>query len=460
MSEPSIQFRPIDELIPYARNSRTHSEAQIDSLAGAMVEFGFTNCILADNKGIVAGHGRLMGLRKLYNAGITVKLPNGEPIPFGTAPVIDCTGWSDAKRKAYVIYDNKSAEMAGWDVEMLQLEVKDLMDEGYDINLTGFSEEELAEMFNAAEIPAANRDPDDVPDVPAVPHSKPGDIWVCGPHKIMCGDSLSIDDWDKLMDGELADLCWTDPPYNVAYSSKLAGSIKNDDMGDKEFRDFLLGAYSCLFSVMKAGASIYVAHADTEGYNFRGAFLDAGFKLSGCLIWKKNALVLGRSPYQWIHEPILFGWKPGAAHKFFGGRKQVTVSEFGDPFVQREDGSWAVEVAGQVLVIDGSAKVEGLEQSVVFCEKPKRSADHPTTKPTALILQQIRNSGRPNDIVIDAFGGSGSTMIAADQAGMCARLMELDPKFSDVQAQRYYEFTGRVPVHAETGEKFPVKDRS
>lgn len=439
----NVRLVNVADVVPYARNSRKHEPWQIDMLAASIKEYGWTNPILIADGGIIAGHGRVMAAQKL---GLT------------RVPAIDLSHLSDVQRRAYVIMDNRSAEKGvSWDLEMLKIETDALLADGFDLNLTGFSTDDLAAMFNADDLDVPEKDPDDVPDLPPEPHSRPGDVWICGPHRIMCGDSLSPTDWNKLMQGELADLVWTDPPYNVAYESKLAGSIKNDDMGDSEFRDFLRGAYSCLFSVMKPGASIYVAHADTEGYNFRGAFLEAGFKLSGCLIWKKNALVLGRSPYQWIHEPILFGWKPGAPHKFFGGRKQTTVADFGEPFEQREDGSWILEVGGQVLVVAGDAKVEGLEPSVVYHDKPSRSDKHPTTKPTGLILKQLRNSGRPQDIVVDAFGGSGSTMIAADQAGMCARLMELDPKFTDVQAQRYFEFTGRVPVHAETGEPFPVQ---
>lgn len=452
---PQLEFRPVDSLMNYARNARTHSPEQVAQIIASINEWGWTNAVLADDEGIVAGHGRVMAARKIYENGGRIRFPNGAPIPEGMVPVVDVTGWTPAQRRAYILADNKLALNAGWDEELLRIEITDLKESGFDLPLVGFSDDELADLFDVEVLPP-EKDPDGVPDLPPDPHSVPGDIWICGPHKIMCGDSLAPTDWDRLMGTEKADLVWTDPPYNVAYESKLAGSIKNDDMADGDFRDFLLGAYSCLFQVMKPGASIYVAHADTEGYNFRGAFLEAGFKLSGCLIWKKNALVLGRSPYQWIHEPILFGWKPGARHRFFGGRKQVTVTEFGEPFVKREDGSWAVEIGGQVLVIDGDAKVEGFEGSVVYWDKPSRSEKHPTTKPTGLILKQLRNSGRPKDIVVDAFGGSGSTMIAADQAGMCARLMELDPKFVDVQAQRYFEFTGRVPVHAETGAEFPV----
>ena len=277
-------------------------------------------------------------------------------------------------------------------------------------------------------------------------------------HRVMCGDSLAITDWDKLMGGEKADMVWTDPPYNVAYESKLAGSIKNDDMGDTQFNEFLLGAYSCLFSVMKPGAAIYVAHSDREGFNFYTAFKQAGFKQSSCVIWKKNSLVLGRSDYQSSHEPILYGWKPGGSHRWFGGRKQTTIHDLGEgsPFEQQEDGRWVVRVGDEILVVSGEAKVERQESSVIFHDKPKRSKDHPTTKPVGLITRMLKNNARHNDIVVDAFGGSGSTLIAAEMMGMCSRLMELDPKFVDVQCRRYAEFTGRAAVHAETGEPFPA----
>lgn len=447
------RFAQVESLIPYARNARTHSTAQVAQIAASIAEFGFTNAVLADEKGIVAGHGRVLGAQQLYAAGKTITLPSGEAIPVGTVPVVDCSGWSDTKRKAYIIADNQLALNAGYDLEILKLELADLKLEGFDLELLGFGDQ-LTDLIDPTL--ENNKDPDDAPDVPETPHSKLGDIWDCGPHRIMCGSSLLAADWSALMCGELADLCITDPPYNVAFESKLAGSIKNDDMPDKEFRAFLYEAFACLYSVMKPGASIYVYHADTEGYNFRGAFRDAGFHTSGCLIWKKNALVLGRSPYQWIHEPCLFGFKKGAAHRFFGGRKQVTVTDFGEPFTQQDDGTWAIEVNGQTLVIDGNAKVKALESSMIYCNKPKRSKQHPTMKPTELLLKNMRNSGRIKDIVVDAFGGSGSTMIAADMIGMVARSMELDPKFVDVQAQRYFEWTGRVPTHAVTGDLFPV----
>jgi len=455
---PQIVLRPIESLVAYARNARTHSPAQLEKLQASLREFGWTNPVLADAMGIVAGHGRTMAAAEMYKRGEAIRFPNGAPIPLGMVPVVDCTGWSDQQRKAYILTDNRSALDAGWDEELLRLELADLRDDGYDLSLTGFEDVELAALFEGVVDPEQNdRDPDDVPDEPVVPLSREGDVWVCGPHRVMCGSSTEIACWDKLMQGELCDAVWTDPPYNVNYESKLAGSIKNDNMKDSAFRQFLLDAYAGMFSVMKAGAPIYVAHADTEGFNFRGAFRDAGFKLSGCLIWRKNSLVLGRSDYQWMHEPILYGFKPGAAHRWYGGRKLTTIIEYGEngPIRQLEDGRWAITVGDNVLVVSGEATIEEHPGSVIYHDKPSRSELHPTCKPVTLIEKMLRASARPGDIIVDAFGGSGSTLIAADRMGMSARLMELDPKFVDVITRRYWQYTGRRPVHAVTGEPFP-----
>jgi DNA modification methylase len=277
-----------------------------------------------------------------------------------------------------------------------------------------------------------------------------------GPHRVICGDSTSVDVWQKVMMGESADICWMDPPYNVAYESKLAGSITNDNMGDESFRQFLVDLHTAVFTVMKPGAAIYVAHSDTEGYNFRHAFLAAGFKLSGCLVWRKDSLVLGRSDYQWQHEPILYGWRPGSRHRWYGGRKLTTIQDWGgDPVNQLPDGRWAIQVGDTVLLVSGEAHLEEVPSSVHFHEKPKRSEQHPTMKPVGLIERHLRSSARSGDIVIDACGGSGSTMLAAERMGMSSRLVELDPKFVDVIVRRWQEWTGRRAVHADTGEPFP-----
>lgn len=455
---PQIELRPIESLVAYARNARTHSPDQIAQIKASLIEFGWTNCVLADDMGIVAGHGRVMAATELYRHGQQVRFPNGSPIPLGMVPVVDCTGWSPAQRRAYVIADNKLALNAGWDDELLRLELQDLKTEDFNLDLLGFSKDELGDIFGSAELDVTDADPDDVPDVQPVPISVPGDVWVCGAHKIMCGSSLEVDAWDKLMGGEKADICWTDPPYNVAYESKLAGKIKNDDMSDDDFRQFLQDAYAALFTVLKPGAPIYVAHADTEGLNFRSAFIKAGFKLSGCLIWRKNSLVLGRSDYQWMHEPILYGWKPGSKHRWYGGRKLTTIVETGDahPFTKLDDGRWAIRIGDAVMIVSGDAQVEEHPSSIIFHEKPKRSEAHPTMKPVGLIERMLKASARPGDVVVDAFGGSGSTLIAADRLGMSARLMELDPRFADVIVRRWEQYAGRRAVHAATGTPFPT----
>lgn len=443
------ELRLVAELIPYSRNSKTHPAAQIEAIAANMQRVGFTNPILIADGVIIAGHGRLKAAQKL---GLT------------RVPCIDISHLSADERRAQVIWDNRSGDAfgAGLDLEMLKLETDDLRAAGFDLEAyTGFAEDELAKLFEGMEVdepPAGDKDPEDVPPVPEVPHSREGDIWVCGPHRIACGDCSSHELIAALMQGELADLCVTDPPYNVAYESKLAGSIKNDDMSDAEFRRMLRGWYDSMFDVMKPGAPIYVAHADTEGLNFRAEFRGAGFKLSGCLIWRKQSLVLGRSDYQWQHEPILYGWKPGAAHRWYGGRKRTTVVEYGgegSPFQQLEDGRWAVQVNGQTLIVDGAATVEEVPGSVIYHDKPTRSELHPTTKPVGLWEKLMKPSSRPGDVVIDWFSGSGTTMIAADRMGLIARVTELDPKFVDVAVRRWEMLTGRRAVHAVTGEFFP-----
>jgi DNA modification methylase len=428
---PSLDYLPVDSLVPYERNARTHSAAQVEQIARSITEFGFTNPLLVDERSrIIAGHGRLQAARSLRMAEV---------------PCMVLVGLTDAQRRALILADNKIALNSGWDLALLSSELADLKADGFDLTLTGFSLEELDAMTPEL-VPEA--DPDDAPDLPVEPKTKPGDVYVLGPHRLVCGDSTSIDNLDRLMRGERADMCWTDPPYNVAYETK-AGKIANDDLGDTEFRDFLSGAFACAFAALKPGGSIYVAHADTEGLNFRAAFTGAGFKLSGCLIWRKDSLVLGRSDYQWQHEPILYGWKPGSAHRWYGGRKLTTMIDLNQdamPFTRRPDGRYEIRIGDSVMVIDGTATIEEVIPSVIREAKPKRSDGHPTMKPVALIERMLRNNARPGDIVLDLFGGSGSTLIAAERLGMCARLSELDPGYCDVIVGRYEAYTGRKAV--------------
>lgn len=466
---PQIEFRPLASLVKYHRNSRTHSASQVAKIEALMIEFGWTNVILVDDMGIVAGHGRSMAAENIYKRGEQIRFPNGTPIPIGQVPVIDCTGWTPQQRRAYIIADNRSAMDAGWDEEMLRLELQELEDDGYNLELTAFDEGELAELL--ADLPEENdKDPDDAPPVPEEPVSRQGDVWVLGPHRLAVGDSTTQETWDSLMQGELADICVTDPPYNVDVGGKNAsldradkgnrgktGGIKNDKMPDDDFAEFLAGAYRAVFCSLKPGATIYVAHSDKAGGIFRSEFEKAGFKFSQNIIWKKNQLVLGMSKYQPIHEPIIMGSKPGSKLTWNGGRKQTTVMDLGDnaPFKQMDDGRWQIRIGDSVMVVSGDAVVEEHPSTFISVAKPAKSGLHPTTKPCELIERLMRNSARRGDIVIDGFGGSGTTLVAADRMGMYARLVEFDERYADVICRRYEMLTGRKAIHAMTGEFFP-----
>lgn len=397
-----VEQWPIEKLVPYAKNSRTHSEEQVAQIAASIKEWGFTTAVLVDESGsIIAGHGRVMAARKLGMASL---------------PVMVAKDWSDAQKRAYVIADNKLALNAGWDNDLLALELGELGDLGFDLELTGFTDEEIKALM-PVEVTEGLTDPDEAPPVPENPVTVPGDVWVMGQHRLLCGDSTSVDDLAKLCEGQMVDMWLTDPPYNVAYEggTKEKLTIQNDSMGDDQFRQFLRDAYTAADTVMKAGAVFYIWHADSEGYNFRGAAKDAGWTVRQCLIWKKSSLVLGRQDYQWQHEPCLYGWKDGAGHLWASDRKQTTILEF---------------------------------------DKPARNGEHPTMKPVALFEYQLLNNTKGGDIVLDSFGGSGTTLIAAEKNGRVARLMELDPKYCDVIVKRWQDFTGKIATHAETGQPF------
>jgi DNA modification methylase len=389
------------DLIPYARNSRTHDDFQIQQIAGSIREFGFTNPVLIDaDNGIIAGHGRVMAAGKLG---------------MDKVPCIRLGHLTDTQRRAYIIADNKLALNAGWDDEMLALELGELAALDFDMDLIGFTEDELAGLL--AETTEGETDPDDVPEPPVDPVTVPGDVWVMGKHRLLCGDSTSIDDLRKLCGERDVDMWLTDPPYNVAYEggTKEKLTIKNDEMNNDQFRQFLVDAYTAADAVMKQGAVFYIWHADSEGYNFRGAAHDAGWTVRQCLIWKKSSLVMGRQDYHWKHEPCLYGWKDGAGHLWAADRKQTTILEF---------------------------------------DKPTRNGEHPTMKPVALFEYQMLNNTKGGDLVLDSFGGSGTTMIAAEKNGRIARLMELDPKYCDVIVTRWQDFTGKAAIHEASGKTF------
>jgi len=397
-----IEQWAIDKLIPYARNSRTHSDAQVAQIAASIKEFGFTNPVLIDGEGgIIAGHGRVIAARKLG---------------LSEVPCIRLEHLTEAQKRAYVIADNRLALNSGWDTEMLKVEFADLQELGFDLELTGFDLDEIKELLAPVGTEGLT-DPDDAPPLPETPRTVPGDIWVMGKHRLLCGDSTSMDDLAKLCEGQLVDMWLTDPPYNVAYEGKTkdALKIKNDEMGDDQFRQFLRDAYTAADTVMKPGAVFYIWHADSEGYNFRGAAKDAGWTVRQCLIWEKSSMVMGRQDYHWKHEPCLYGWKEGAGHLWAADRKQTTILEF---------------------------------------DKPSRNGEHPTMKPVALFEYQMLNNTKGGDIVLDSFGGSGTTLVAAEKNGRIAYLMELDPKYCDVIVKRWQNFTGKIATHAETGEPF------
>ncbi|KPQ06186.1 MAG: DNA modification methylase [Rhodobacteraceae bacterium HLUCCA12] len=435
---------PVEQILPYARNARTHPDWQIDQIAASIAEFGFCNPVLiGDDSVIVAGHGRVLAAKKLGLAEV---------------PVIVLAHLSPAQRRALVIADNRIAENAGWDEEMLRAELAELQDEDFDLDVIGFSETELDELLGDLDtdeaLPAELGDPDFVPEAPPRPVSERGDVWLLGPHRVMCGDSTEPKELEVVCNGAV-DACWTDPPYNVNYEG-AAGKIANDNLAENDFRQFLTRALKAASKVMKPGAPIYVAHAETEGIAFRQAFAAAGFKLSGCLIWVKPSLVLGRSDYQWRHEAILYGWKPGAAHAWYGGRKQTTVREGNVvPLRAMPDGRLQVDVANKTFVVSGqNLSIEAFDGSVIRVDRPKRNAEHPTMKPVALILEMIENSTRRGDTVLDPFGGSGSTLIACHKAGRAARLMELDERYCDVIVNRWQAFSGETARAEADGRSF------
>lgn len=404
-----VEQWPIEKLVPYAKNSRTHSEEQVAQIAASIKEWGFTTAVLVDESGsIIAGHGRVMAARKLGLASL---------------PVMVAAGWTDAQKRAYVIADNKLALNAGWDNELLALELGELGDAGFDLELTGFTDEEIKALM-PVQLDEGLTDEDATPAVPETPVTVLGDVWLLGRHRLMCGDSTSIEQAEKLMDGVKADMVFTDPPYNVAYEGRgeknKLGKIKNDDMSDESFEQFCRDVFATYNAVMKPLACIYVCHPDSQTgpkLAFEKTFGEL-FKKASTLIWVKQSAGMGWQDYRAQHEPILYGWKEGGSGKHFycGDRSKTTV--------------WQIGRDAQASYV------------------------HPTQKPVALPEEAIKNSSKGEDVVLDLFGGSGSTLIACEKTGRINRSMELDPKYCDVIVKRWQEFTGKQAIHADTGKPF------
>lgn len=469
---PMIKLRPVDSLIPYVNNSNDHSPAHVQKVAASMLEFGWTNSILMDEQGIVAGHGRQLAAMKLYSEGKQICFPDGTPIPIGMVPTLDCTGWDEAKRRAYIIADNQLGRASEWNMDMLRVEMNALATLDYDLELIGFDPDQLDEIMKLPPMDTGGGEgnPDDAPPLPEEPKSRLGDLWTLGPHRIFVGDAEQAESWLALMQGEKANLVWTDPPYNVDIGKKnkrmdkaiggersRTGGIANDWKNEEDFNNFLVGVLGNLYDNMMPGGVIYISHSDKMAHGLRWAFEKVGFHFSQNVIWKKNSMTLGMADFQSIHEPVLYGWRKGAKHKWHGGRKQTTVAEFGDssPFKQDAEGNWFFQYGDLIMRVEGDAKIESLLGSVVNVPRPDRSDLHPTQKPVELVERFLKNSARLNDILVDSFSGSGTSLIAAERMGMCARVMELDPGFADVTIRRWQNLTGRKAVHFYTGEEFP-----
>ena len=381
----NIVLKKIDEIIPYERNTKKHDETQITNVAESIKKYGFVQPIVIDKDDVVViGHCRLLGAQRLGMEEV---------------PCVCVDSLTPEQVNALRIVDNKTNE-SPWDFDFLadELAEVDLSDFDFDFELP--EEEEEKEIVE-----------DEVPEIDETvePISKLGDIWQLGRHRLMCGDSTSVTDVETLMDGKQADLLLTDPPYNVAYEGKTKDklTIQNDSMENEQFREFLREAFYAADSVMKAGAVFYIWHADSEGYNFRGACNDIGWEVRQCIICNKNSMVMGRQDYQWKHEPCLYGWKEGAGHLWASDRKQTTVIDY---------------------------------------QKPNASKIHPTMKPVGLFDYQIKNNTKGGDIVLDLINGSGTTIMACEQNGRVAYAMELDPRYVDAAVKRWEDFTGEKAV--------------
>ena len=403
-----MELVPTDRLIPYVNNARTHSAEQVNKLRASLREFGFVNPVIVDRDlNVIAGHGRILAAKE-------------EKIP--EVPCVYVDYLTEAQKNAYILADNRMAMDAGWDEELLRVEIEALQAEAFDVSLTGFDEKEITDLFKDGNGTGAEDDDFDLSAaLEKAAFVERGDVWTVGRHRLMCGDATVAEDVIKLMDGKKANLILTDPPYGVSFQSADGLSIQNDSIKGEEFYQFLLAAMQNMVAVLEPGGAAYVFHADTEGLNFRRAFVDAGLHLAGCCIWVKNSLVLGRSDYQWQHEPVLYGFLKNGKHSWYSDRKQTTIWNF---------------------------------------DKPKRNKNHPTSKPLDLLAYPIGNSTQANAIVLDTFGGSGSTLMACEQTNRICCTMELDEKYASVILRRYVEDGGNPDeVYVErNGQKLMFAD--
>lgn len=391
MSELKYELVDVDRLIPYINNARTHSKEQVTRLASSIKEFGFINPVITDGEhGILAGHGRIAAAKQL---GIK------------QVPCISADYLTEAQKKAYILADNRLPMDAGWDNDLLKIEIESLQAEGFDVGITGFDEKEIADLFAADN--EAQEDGFDVDEELSKPcFSQAGDVWHLGKHRVICGDSTKQDTYAALLGDDKVNLVCTDPPYLVKLNS-TSGTIKNDDLNDEEGLKFLKGAFSCMHDSMAKDASIYVFYATAKARVFHDAFEDSGFKVGAGLVWKKDRLVLTRTDWKYIHEPIIFGWRKDGRHRWYGDQKQTTVFEFARIKNSKNDG-----------------------------------CGHPSSKPVPLIAYLIKQCTQENGLVLDGFLGSASTLIACEQLNRICYGIELEPKFVDVAVNRYIQQAG------------------
>jgi DNA modification methylase len=436
MPEMRIESWPVSRLVPYAGNPRKNDHA-VDRMVAVFREFGFRFPVLAKSDGeLIDGHLRLKAALAMGMAEV---------------PVLLADDMSPEQVRAFRLLANRSATWARWDEDLLAQEIAALIDANFDITLTGFDQSELDKLLKAAA--ATEGDPDEVPEVPEAPVVQEGDLWLLGPHRLYCGDALNCVHVGYLLGGKQASMIWTDPPYNVDYEGG-AGKIRNDKMSTVDFESFLMMAFTQMYAALQAGGPIYVAHSEAgEGLAFRRAFKGAGFRFASCLIWNKGQATCGRSDYHWQHEPVLYGWKPGAAHKWYGTRKPKTILDAALPcLTQQDDGSWTLLADGKLYRLAGEGLcIEELPGTVINVPKPAKSELHPTTKPVELVAQCVSNSSRSGSLVLDPFGGSGTTVIACEQLGRVCCSLELDPRYAQLEIVRWQDFTGKQAVRESDG---------
>jgi DNA modification methylase len=438
-----IEQYSVNRLIPYGEELKKNKKV-VDVMVRAITEYGFRVPVLIRGDGaVVDGNLRLKAAKILK---------------MDKVPVIRVDDLEEMQVKAFRISINKISELADWDEKVLKKEMQFLSKAGYDLDAIGFTNDELERLLFKEN--DGNKKPEKIPAIPDSPVSISGDLWLLDKHRLLCGDATDDESMYRLMFGNVADLIVTDPPYNVNYEGRRTQreKIKNDNQPEEEFYNFLYKSFTLMCEMLIKGGGVYIAHAEAGrvGIIFRHAFLEAGFKLASCLIWRKNHFVISRNDYHWQHEPILYGWKEGGTHKFYGGRDKTTIKDLNGLEAMRmvDDNEIEFNVGGQIYLVRGdNIMVEELLTTVIDCKKPVASKLHPTMKPVALIEKFLNNSSRHGQIVLDPFGGGGSTMIACERNGRMCRMMELDPIYIDVIISRWEEYTGLKALH-EHGKTF------